>query len=52
MKLPKFMFCGGRENKTTTFFSFLEIRYSPLELSQLQKKWPTFDNINLLNEME
>ena len=52
VKLPKFMFCGGRENKTTTFFSFLEIRYSPLELSQLQKKWPTFDNINLLNEME
>ena len=52
VKLPKFMFCGGRENKTTTFFSFPEIRCSPLELSQLQKKWPTFDNINLLNEME
>ena len=52
LKLPKFMFCGGRENKTTTFFSFPEIRCSPLELSQLQKKWPTFDNINLLNEME
>ena len=52
VKLPKFMFCGGRENKTTTFFSFPDIRCSPLELSQLQKKWPTFDNINLLNEME
>ena len=52
VKLPKFMFCGGRENKTTTFFSFPEIRCSPLELSQLQKKLPTFDNINLLNEME
>ena len=52
VKLPQFMLCVGRENKTTTFFSFPEIRCSPLELSQLQKKLPTFDNINLLNEME
>ena len=50
LKLPNFMFCGGLENKTTTFFSFPEIRYSPLELcSQLQKKLLTFDKFN---EME
>ena len=44
------MFCGGRENKTATFFSFPEIRYSPLAFSQLQKKVPTFDKSNEMQE--
>ena len=32
-KVPKFTFCRGREHKTTTFFSFPELWYSPLEFN-------------------
>ena len=33
MKVPEFTFCRGREHKTTTFFSFPELWYSPLEFN-------------------
>ena len=45
MKLPDFTFCGGREHKTTTSFSFAELRYSLLDLTP-EKKLPTFDELN------
>ena len=32
-KMPEFTFCRGREHKTTTFFSFPELRYTPLEFN-------------------
>ena len=38
-KLPNFMFCGGREHKTTIFFFFCEARYSPL---------PSYDKVEEL----
>ena len=33
VKVPEFTFCRGREHKTTTFFSFPELWYSPLEFN-------------------
>ena len=42
VKVPEFTFCRGREHKTTTFFSFPELWYSPLEFLSTPK---TFANI-------
>ena len=33
VKVPEFTFCRGREHKTTTFFSFPQLWYSPLEFN-------------------
>ena len=33
VKVPEFTFCRGRGHKTTTFFSFPELWYSPLEFN-------------------
>ena len=32
-KMANFTFCGARELKTTTFFLFSQLRYSPLEFN-------------------
>ena len=33
VKLPNFTFSGGREHKTTIFYFFFQLRYSPLEFN-------------------
>ena len=45
VKLPNFTFCGGRENKTTTFIFFSWTSIQSFKINLL----PTFDE---LNEME
>ena len=45
VKMPNFTFWGGRELKTTTFFSFSWISIQPFRI-QIQKKLPTFDELN------
>ena len=48
VKMPNFTFCRGREHTTTTFFFFSRTLIQSFRI-QLQKKLPTFDE---LNEME
>ena len=48
MKVPNFIFCRGREQKTTTFFSFSWTLMQSFRI-QLQKSLPKIDK---LNEME
>ena len=48
LKAPNFTFCGGRELKATTFFSFSCTLKQSFRI-QLQNNLPTFDE---LHEME
>ena len=45
VKLRNFTFCRGREQKTTTFFFFSWTLMQSFRI-QLQKNWPTFDELN------
>ena len=47
VKIPNFMFYGGREHKTTTFFffSWTSIQFFRIHL---QRKLPTFDKLNAI----
>ena len=45
VKRPNFTFCRGREQKTTTFFFFYWTLMQSFRI-QLQKKLPTFDELN------
>ena len=44
-KLPNFTFCGGSTHKTTTFFFFSWTLIQSFSI-QIQKKQPTFDELN------
>ena len=45
MKMPNFTFCGERDHKTTTLFLFSWTSIQSFKI-QLQKKLPTFDELN------